>query len=1046
MKNIKKLCFSIFAFLLIMFGGVYFAPNFFVSADSSLYTGDVVNNVFYVTFSDGDTNWINEVPETQAYTFYKGDYTQNILTLMENSYNTSVSSVKEYYKAQSFNSLNLTSNFYTNSNRAYTLPYTKNQFLPYSKTNTDGYLEYDICSYSGNKPAQLSLEFFQRTTHLFSAYDCGNSSHDGTSSNCDLIYDINEEDDIACICAYYKYIKDNPTAKIADYEHLERYFREQVAIKTLLSKISNLSDNVDRNNDGKVDAITFIFPNITDTVNWNDLLWAHQMSLADLSSLKSFGFALPFIALQHGLRDIAEDDINTILNNVEINGKMCYDYNLYTFHDLLPKYQGKTFCIKDENGLQLINNYTLAHELGHVLGLPDYYIYDDNDKHDDPVTFWDLMAYAYTGTPLYMTTYNREKLGFTNSTNIKKITTSGSYELYPTNYDEIYNSNNNSNNVLAYVYEDPNFPNQKIYIEYRTMEGKFESGLKNWVTDRKDGLIVYRVDEGVKQVNEYSGMLSSGNFMGYPYNLYVFRDGKNYALNSDFASMNNITFQTYDSTKDQKELLKDDITFTDSGLTITFETIENGKIKFNITGGNLTTEDTRDLNSITLIGDDTIDIEVNSSYTDLGIDYGEFTSDEFNISIDNKININKLGTYTYSYTLTLKTDTTKTKTLTRTVRVVDTTKPIVTLIGEENITISSINDYGEQGINYSDNYDKKTNLIVNISDLIYVSENYYKVEYSVTDTSGNETKIYRYITISANPTDFSSVRLNGSSNIEHDVKTNYIDSGIDFGAFNESDFTIERINTININVLGSYTYSYKLTYNSTHETFSLVRTINVVDKIAPTITLLGENDISKFLSELSSYNDKNVAVSDNYNTADDIVIITRLEKINDSLYYYFYKAKDSSGNESEEIYRLIRIEYKPLQQSQIRIEIKNNSNDTTFYTDTIIRFTARIDYNQDNFQGQTIRFFINDVEINTSGDYFTYIFTRDGIYGIKVQIGDTIKETEIIVKDISTKPVDTQKMSMAVMLGIIAGIILFLFVVIIVCSKAKEIKNNLDKY
>lgn len=1044
MKNIKKLGFSIFAFLLIMFGGVYFAPNFFVSADSNLYTGDVINNVFYVTFSDGDTNWINEVPETQANTFHKGNYTQNILTLMENSYNTSVSSVKEYYKTQSFNNLNLTSNFYTDSNKAYTLPFTKNELLPYSKTNTSGYLEYDICKYTNSKPAQMSMSFFKDTAHLFSAYNCGNSSHDGSSSKCDLSY--GGKDDVACICAYYKYIKDNPTAKIADYEHLERYFREQLAIKTLLSSVTSLKGNVDKNNDGKVDAITIIFPNLTDAVNWNDLLWAHQMSLIDLTRFENYTFILKNAAEDHGVRNLASSDIKKILQNVEINSKVCYNYNLYTFSHLTPKYNGETFCLKDKNGLELISNYTLAHELGHVLGLPDYYIYDDNDKHDDPVTFWDLMAYAYTGTPLYMTTYNREKLGFTNSANIKKITNSGSYELYPTNYDELNNNKNNSNNILAYVYEDPKFPNQKIYIEYRTTEGDFESGLNNWVTDRKDGLIVYRVDEGVKQVSEYSGMLSSGNFMGYPYNLYVFRDGKNYALNSDFAFMNNITFQTYDKTKNQKELLKSDVTFTDSGLVITFEKIKNGKLRFKISGGNLKGEDNRDLDSVTLIGNETVSHEAKTSYTDLGINYGEFTSDEFNISIDNKINLNKLGTYSYTYTLTLKTDNSKTKTLTRIVRVVDTTQPVVILVGEKEITISSINDYVEQGINYLDNYDEKSNLTINISNPIYISENYYKVEYSVTDTSGNKTIIYRYISIVVEPTDFSSVRLNGNSNIEHDVKTNYIDSGIDYGTFNESEFMVEKTNTVNINVLGSYTYSYKLTHNSTHETFSLVRTVNVVDKIAPTITLIGETEITKYLSELSSYNDKNVAVNDNYNTANDIQILTRLEKINDSLYYYYYKAKDKSGNESEEIYRLIKIKYKSIQQHQIRLEITNNSNDSTFYTDSVIRFSAKIDYNQDNLQGETIRFFINDVEINSSGDYFTYKFTQDGIYGIKVQIGDTIKETEIIVKDLSTKPVDTQKMSMTVMLGIIAGIILFLFVVIIVCSKAKEIKNNLDKY
>lgn len=1044
MRSFKKLGFSIFALILIVFGGVFFAPNYYVSADSSLYSGDVINNVFYVTFKDGDTNWINEVPETQANTFYNGNYTQNVLTLMENSYNTSISSVKEYYKAQSFNGLNLTSNFYTNESNAYTLPFTKNELLPYSKTNTDGYLQYDICTYSGSKPAQMSMSYFTNTTHLFSAYDCGNTSHDGSSSNCDLTY--GSDDDIACICAYYKYKTANPTKNVADYEHLERYFREQLAIKTLLSNISSLNGVVDKNNDGKIDAITIIFPNLTDTVNWNDLLWAHQMSLVDLSSYKSYSYLLKTVASNHGLRSLSDADLNTILSNVEIGGKRCYDYNLYTFTHLTPKYNGKTFCLKDSNGLEMISNYTLAHELGHVLGLPDYYIYDKNDDYDDPVTFWDLMAYSYTGTPLYLTTYNREKLGFTNTNNIQSIKYSGSYELYPTNYDEINNDNNNSNNVLAYTYEDPSFPNQKIYIEYRTTEGNFESGLNNWVTDRKDGLIVYRVDEGIKQVSGYDSMLSSGNFMGYPYNLYVFRDGTNYALNSSYTTINNITFQTYDSTKDQKELLKSDVSFTNSGLTITFEKIENGKLKFNISGGNLTTEDTRDINSITLIGNSTVTHEVKTSYTDLGIDYGDFSSSEFNISINNQVDINKLGTYTYTYTLTMKSDATKTITLTRTIRVVDTTKPVVTLIGYENIAIASIDNYVEQGINYSDNYDEQTKLIINIGSPVYVSENYYKVEYTVTDTSGNKTTIYRYITILTEPTDFSSVKLKGNENIEHNVKNSYVDSGINFGTFSESDFNIEKTNTVNINVLGSYTYTYKLTYKSTYETFSLVRTINVVDKIAPTISLIGDSEISKYVSELSSYNDKNVAVSDNYYSADDIEIITRLEKINDSLYYYYYKAKDGSGNESEEIYRLIKIKYKQLEKRQITIEILNNDENNINYTNTIIKISAKINYNQDNQEGQTVRFFINDIEINTSGDYFTYKFTQDGIYGIKVQIGDTIKETEIIVKDISTKPVDSGKMSMIVLLFILAGVVVFLFAVIIVYSKARDIKNNLDKY
>lgn len=1213
MKCFKRIGYLTFALMAFIFGGLILCQNLFcpfgLAYAQDAYSGNICNNVIFVSFEDGDENWLSKIPECAT---GQDSYTIDAMTLLKNSYNDSVSSVENYYKVQSYGSLDIKSSFVTNSGKAIKVPYTKNQLLAYSPSNVSGYLEYEICSYSGSKvPDMLSMEYLMQTQHLFSCYNCNNQQLDGRSEYCDT----ETSDGIGCLCAYYELQKTR--SNICQYEHVERLFREQIALKYVLNN-ATITGNVDSNRDGKVDALTFVFEGVEENVGWNNLLWAHQSMILDFSLYSLPDSQLPAFLSLHGVRDVNDSDFSSKLNilflNPKKNGVTCSDYNLYLYSHLFKTVGNKPVRLLGGDNKEILSNYTLAHELGHVLGLPDYYVYDNDKNSEDPVSYWDLMSFSYYGVPLYLTTYNREKLGFLSTSNIVKLTNEGTYELKPVSYDEVYNNCVNSGNVLAYVYEDDDYPGQKIYMEYRNQEGNFESGIKNYFnsTYKNEGLIVYRIDENIVQAG-YDNMLSVGNFYGYPHNMYVFRNGtNNYALNSNNDHINNITFQSYNTSKNQKQLLLSDVTFSNSGLKIEFVKLENGSLSFKISGGKLEEEDTRDIFQISLQGASIVEHEAKTSYEDLGINFGEFNESEFNITRKNEVNINLLGSYSYTYTLVLKRSPSKTLTLVRRVKIVDTTLPVVTLKGANNVVVETLNDFVDEGVIYSDNYDSVSNLILKTSAITFVSDNKYKITYTITDSSGNSAEIERFIVIQPK-TDFSSITLKGDATVIIEVKSTYTDAGIDYGEFNEGDFDLERIDGVNVNVINSeqayylytyrltykstsenysisrrvkvvdttkpivslkgksnlaitkisafvdkgveysdnydlaedltlsvsapikvaenqykivytvtdlsnnsksverflyilpnlfdsvvlqgenivicevksiytdlgvdygdfeeddfeesivndvnlnvinksgeyYNYTYNLTYKETGEIISLVRKVRVRDSMAPTISLLGESEIEIYKSQVESYSDNNVKVNDNYCSVGQIAIIKRLEKIDENNYKYFYKAKDTSGNESVEIYRKIRIKVKPVVNSQISINV--NDSDIVaneYYVGKTIKFSVKLNLVADNAQSQSIRFYINGVQVDsTTNTYFFYEFPDAGTYNIRICVGDSAyKDKTIVVKDMETKENPNQYNTiMLIGLGCGGGVMIVFSFVASVIGKKKRLKE-LDRY
>lgn len=149
---------------------------------------------------------------------------------------------------------------------------------------------------------------------------------------------------------------------------------------------------------------------------------------------------------------------------------------------------------------------------------------------------------------------------------------------------------------------------------------------------------------------------------------------------------------------------------------------------------------------ISLNGEQTINIELNSSYSDNGASakYGSKNISD-KIQTTNNVDTSKVGKYEITYTTNYKN---KTATATRTVNVIDSEAPVLTLSGKEEINIEQNSTYKEIGCYAIDNYDGDITTKITIDNNVDTSNfGNYTVNYNVQDSSGNKSTISRKVNV-----------------------------------------------------------------------------------------------------------------------------------------------------------------------------------------------------------------------------------------------------------------------------------------------------------
>ncbi len=222
-----------------------------------------------------------------------------------------------------------------------------------------------------------------------------------------------------------------------------------------------------------------------------------------------------------------------------------------------------------------------------------------------------------------------------------------------------------------------------------------------------------------------------------------------------------------------------------------------------------------------------------STYTEQGATAADDRDGAVAVTTSGSVNVNAKGTYTITYTASDAAG--NTASATRTVTVVDTTPPAITLNGAASQSLEChLESYTEQGATAVDACDGAVAVVVSGS-VDANTEGTYTLTYTATDGSGNTASATRTVTVV--DTTPPAITLNGDAS---QVLECHVDAYTEAGASAldacDGAVAVAVAGTVDTAVEGTYTITYTAT-DAAGNTATATRAVEVVDTTAPSLAL-----------------------------------------------------------------------------------------------------------------------------------------------------------------------------------------------------------------
>ena len=239
---------------------------------------------------------------------------------------------------------------------------------------------------------------------------------------------------------------------------------------------------------------------------------------------------------------------------------------------------------------------------------------------------------------------------------------------------------------------------------------------------------------------------------------------------------------------------------------------------------------------ISILGDNPATVELGSTYTDEGATATD-NSGSAVVTSSGTVDTNTVGSYTITYTATDASG--NSSSATRTVNVVDTTAPVITVTGDNPAIVELGTAYTDAGATATD-----ASGTVSVTSSGTVDTNTlgsYTITYSSTDASGNTGTATR--TVNVVDTTPPVITILGDNPATLELGDTYVD-----GNATATDLSgaieVSASDDIDPDAVGTYTVTYTAT-DSSGNTAVATRTVNVVDTTAPVFTSVGTYSVDE---------------------------------------------------------------------------------------------------------------------------------------------------------------------------------------------------------
>ena len=236
----------------------------------------------------------------------------------------------------------------------------------------------------------------------------------------------------------------------------------------------------------------------------------------------------------------------------------------------------------------------------------------------------------------------------------------------------------------------------------------------------------------------------------------------------------------------------------------------------------------------------------------------------------------------------------------------DTTAPLVTLLGDPIVYVLVGDTFVDPGASVEDSFE--TGLAVTVTGSVNTSvAGAYKLVYGASDSSGNAAfGVVRMVNVVGDLTP-PVVTLLGATVLEHEAGTAFNDPGAQGSDNRDGDITnlIQISGAIDVHQIGDYQLAYDLVDATGNEAQQRIRTIQVRDRLAPHITLLGE--MSQAHEAGTTYVDAGSNVVDSFESGLFATVSGNVDASATGTYMLTYRASDSSGNSATPVIRHVHV-------------------------------------------------------------------------------------------------------------------------------------------